>query len=300
MEIPTTYVERITAVLPGTSPAQMRINHDGLMNDVVIADDQWAFRFAKTEAGRGALLRESHILALVQRYVRLPAPRFTWHGDDCVAYPFLQGVGLDRNTLLRLEPVVQARLAEQLGTYLRQLHTIPAAELEPLNLAPVQPLTVDAVATELEQIRSTLYGYLWAEQKAWIEQLYAPLLSGAVELTYTPALIHNDLASYHILYDPETTQLSGIIDYGVAEIGDPAADFALIINTYGESFLRQMIPVYGAIEAALDRARFRAGALELWWALQGIRTNDPSWYLVHLGRARDSMPLGWRPAVQQG
>jgi aminoglycoside 2''-phosphotransferase len=296
MEIPTAYLERIAAVFPHVSPQRMRINRDGLMNDVVIVDDEWAFRFAKTAAGREALLRESHILDLVRQAVTLPAPHFTWHGDDCVAYPFLKGVGLDRNTLLRLEPSVQARLAEQLGEYLRQLHTIPAAEFA--SLPPDQPLTIETLGAELEQIRSSLYGYLWADQKAWIEQLYAPLLSGAVDLTYTPALIHNDLASYHILYDAARAQLNGIIDYGVAEIGDPAADLALIINTYGESFLRQMIPVYGEIQAALDRARFRAGALELWWARQGIRTADPSWCLVHLGRARDAMPIGWRPPAE--
>jgi aminoglycoside 2''-phosphotransferase len=294
MEIPNSYVARITAALPQATPAQMRLNRDGLMNDVVIVDGRWAFRFAKTPAGRSALLTESQILAVVRRHVELPAPDFTWQGEECVSYAFLSGAGLDRNTLLRLDETTQQQLAEQLAHYLLQLHTIPAAALATLPLMPVAPPAVAATRSQLENIRTVLYPHLWADQKRWIEELYEPVLSGAVTLEYTPVLIHNDLASYHILYDPTAQRLSGVIDYGAAEIGDPAGDFALLLNTYGESFLRRMIGVYPALAPALDRARFRAGALELWWALQGVRTNDPGWYLVHLGRARDVMPIGWR------
>jgi aminoglycoside 2''-phosphotransferase len=108
----------------------------------------------------------------------------------------------------------------------------------------------------------------------------------------TPALIHDDLASYHILYAPEERRIAGVIDFGMARLGDPAADFALIINTYGESFLKRMGRYDPAIGGTLDRARFLAGMLELFWAVEGVRANDPSWLLVHIGRARDALPLG--------
>jgi len=47
-----------------------------------------------------------------------------------------------------------------------------------------------------------------------------------------------------------------------------------------------------AIAPAWDRARFRAGALELEWALHALGSHDASWWLAHLGGARDVMPLG--------
>jgi hypothetical protein len=51
-----------------------------------------------------------------------------------------------------------------------------------------------------------------------------------------------------------------------------------------------------AIPAALDRARFVAGMVELQWVLGGMRSNDPTWFACHLGRARDILPFGqlWR------
>jgi aminoglycoside 2''-phosphotransferase len=132
---------------------------------------------------------------------------------------------------------------------------------------------------------------LWADQRAWLAQLFAPVLEGRLDMgAFPPGLSHNDLASYHILYDPGRQQLNGVLDFGMAQVGDPADDFGLLINTYGESFLQRMRHFYPEIEPALDRARFRAGALEVDWALAGVRSKDPAWFLVHLGRARDALP----------
>jgi aminoglycoside 2''-phosphotransferase len=103
-------------------------------------------------------------------------------------------------------------------------------------------------------------------------------------------LIHRDLASYHILHDPPSGRLAGVIDFGTAGAGDPASDWACLINTYGESFVRRMHAIYPFDQATLDRARFLAGVLEMEWALIGVQDKDPSMLLVHLGRARDSLP----------
>ncbi len=107
---------------------------------------------------------------------------------------------------------------------------------------------------------------------------------------FTPLLVHRDLASYHILYDAEGGRLAGVIDFGMAGAGDPASDWACLISTYGESFVRRMHTFYPFDQATLDRARFLAGAVELEWALIGVQNKDPSMLLVHLGRARDSLP----------
>jgi aminoglycoside phosphotransferase (APT) family kinase protein len=32
---------------------------------------------------------------------------------------------------------------------------------------------------------------------------------------YKPALIHGDLASYHILFDPQAGKITGVIDFGM-------------------------------------------------------------------------------------
>ena len=74
------------------------------------------------------------------------------------------------------------------------------------------------------------------------------------------------------------------------------ADYAALISGYGESFVARLIAVEPAIAAHLERARFRAAFIELEWALKGVRTVNPEWYLVHLGRARDNRPFGAPPS----
>lgn len=43
-----------------------------------------------------------------------------------------------------------------------------------------------------------------------------------------PKLVHNDLWAEHILVDPRSGSVSGIIDWGDAVISDPAVDFASV------------------------------------------------------------------------
>jgi aminoglycoside phosphotransferase (APT) family kinase protein len=50
--------------------------------------------------------------------------------------------------------------------------------------------------------------------------------ASAGSATFTPALVHADLAPEHLLADPVTTRLTGVIDFEDAQIGDPAIDFA--------------------------------------------------------------------------
>jgi aminoglycoside 2''-phosphotransferase len=148
-------------------------------------------------------------------------------------------------------------------------------------------------------VERELFPLLWNDQRAWVAHHFAPLLDGRLRLAHHPVLIHGDLAQYHILYDVATGHLTGVIDFGTAGVGDPAVDFGLIISMYGESFLRRAARTYPAIGEALDRARFLAGTLELQWALAGIRSGDRSWFVAHIGRARDACPIGsaWSDAV---
>jgi aminoglycoside 2''-phosphotransferase len=292
MSVSPPHIERIRASFPTLTLDSVRHNPDGLMNDVVIVNDELVFRFPKDEAARAALAREAKALDLARRYVATPAPYFERQEDDFVMYRLIRGEPLYRHVILGQDERVQDYLAEQLATFLRQLHAVPSDEAMRALGAPAER-EPDYWLKRYRDAERHLYPLLWADQRHWIDALYAPALDGSLDMAHvTPALIHDDLASYHILYAPDERRIAGVIDFGMARLGDPAADFALIINTYGESFLRRMSRYDPAIRDALDRARFLSGALELSWAIEGIRTSDPSWLLVHIGRARDALPIG--------
>jgi aminoglycoside 2''-phosphotransferase len=295
MSVSSAHVDRIRASFPTLTLDSVRYNPDGLANAVVIVNDELVFRFPKDEAARAALVREAKALDLVRRYVLTPVPHFEHQADDFVMYRLIRGEPLYRDGILRQDERVQEQYAEQLALFLRQLHAIPHDEVvqalgEPVEREPGYWLE------RYQDAQRHLYPLLWADQRHWIDDLFAPALDGSLDMSHvTPALIHDDLAAYHILHNPAERRIAGVLDFGMAHLGDPAADFALIISTYGESFLKRMSRYDPAIDDALDRARFLAGALELSWAVEGVRTNDLSWLLVHIGRARDALPLGATP-----
>lgn len=294
IDIPAAYLERIRDEYPALAIRNIRRDPDALANDVFIVNEELVFRFPKNGKGRERLRREAGVLEVIRRHVHAGVPHFEKQTDDFTVHRFLAGQPLYNHELLRLSSAAQDRLAEQLAEFLVQLHGIPDAELKQAGLLTAAPEDRTVYYLNLwEEIRAEVYPHLWKDQKAWVEQLFRPLLGGSLAMTACqPVLTHNDLAPYHILYQPEPPGLRAVLDFGEAGPGDVADDFALLINIYGESFLERMGRFDPRIGDTIDRARFMAGAIELIWALDGVRHKSLDWFLVHLGRSRDVKPIG--------
>jgi hypothetical protein len=76
MEIPVGYFDRMRAAFPALSLSTVQLNRDGLMNDVVIVNNEWVFRFAKDERAKRSLLKEARILSLARAFVSVDVPLF--------------------------------------------------------------------------------------------------------------------------------------------------------------------------------------------------------------------------------
>lgn len=141
-------------------------------------------------------------------------------------------------------------------------------------------------------VEDALFPLLMRHQRAWVIQQFAPVLSGHLDLSFEPVLIHGDVGSSHVLYSPREKRFAGVIDFGTPGLGDAATDIAALIDTLGESLVAELLPVYPALPALLDRARFLMGAVNLQWALSGSARPDQALLLAPLGGARDVQPVG--------
>jgi aminoglycoside 2''-phosphotransferase len=293
--IPSSYLERIRECLPDLPIVTASLNRDGLTNDVIILNRALVVRFPKDEGARADLVHERAILDVVRPAVSLPVPHFTQVHDDLVIYRFLPGAPLAQDELLRCDDAGQDRIAAALAQFLRQLYAIPRAVLDAAGIG-ISAATRSAADWEhmYHRVERELFPHMMAHQHAWVHRQFAPVLDGRLRMSYEPVLIHGDLAAYHLLYDPQAARLTGVIDFGTGGLGDPAVDYALVIQMLGEQLLRRMARTDPTIAAVLERARFRALALELEWALHGVRRNDVSWLVAHLGNARDARPFGGR------
>ncbi|MBN1248579.1 MAG: phosphotransferase [Anaerolineae bacterium] len=279
---------RVQAMLPDLEIRQLELNDEGLANDVVVVNGELVFRFPKTEAAATVLETESQILSLVQPHLSLPVPAPIHSGRDCMVYRLLPGQPLTRRLLLSLDDRIRSHVARQLGSFLRDLHALDTASLDgwevPFTRAPV---TRERWLDLRDRIQANVYPLLLHHQVVWADHLFAQALDDPAFFDYELALIHGDLASYHILFEPDAGAVTGIIDFGVAGLGDPALDIGSLITAYGERFVEEMAPGYPGLGACLPRARFYAQSIELQWVLLGVETGETFWFTAHIGGARD-------------
>lgn len=300
MEKKVLYKKQILAVEPTLNIQHWAENTEGLVNDVVIINRDLIFRFPKNDEWAVDDLRhEAQFLNFVQQAIEMKIPHWTVYEGELIGHPFvgykmIPGTPLQRFMILRMTDSEQLALAQQMAGFLQQLHTIPITNARKANIHPsITNRTAEKWLTLYEEVQKELFPYLMTFQKAWVHQHFAPIAADAGWMDCDHTVMNGDLAPYHLLLNEETKLLNGIIDFGTAGIGDPACDFGCLIDQYGEAFIKQIGRFYPGIDQLIERARFWAGTLWLQWALSGLRQpEDPSWFFVHIGRARDCRPLG--------
>ena len=162
-------------------------------------------------------------------------------------------------------------LADDLAGFLSALHAVDAA-----SAAEVVRPDPDSAETWLEQV---------GEEYAAVADRVAADLRGPVEAFLAagpppPAehlvFCHNDVRDDHLMVDPASGRVTGLIDWGDAVLGDPALDLATVLTDFGPAVLDRVLAGYHRPrEAGLgDRIRWvarRRMVEDLAWR---IRTGD--------------------------
>jgi aminoglycoside 2''-phosphotransferase len=287
-------IKKIKVIFPNLEISTLRVNTDGLINDVFIVNEDLVFRFPRnSDWGVKLFTNEIKIIELARKYVEIPLPQYEYKAEDLAVYRYIKSDALRREDILKLARKEQAEIAARLAVFLKQFHEIPPSELKQNKIAQSDVNRSRETWLELfENVKKELFPSMMPHVRESIGEHFAPILADKNFMDYEPRLINGDIVPYHIIYDRRRKQINGIIDFGTAGIGDAAADFACMIYNYGETFLAKMAKNYPEIESSVDRARFWAGTLPLQWVLSGLRTKNYWWNLVHLGGARDAMPIG--------
>ena len=210
------------------------------------------------------LEREAQMLAVLAGIAPLPVPvpAFTVAELGCMVYEKIPGTSM-LDLPLRDRSDHDTSIAATLGGFLAALHAVPAARMADLVDTDLHPLTEwrrQAAATY-----PTVARQIPVAHRIRVEQFLAapPPDDGNVSV-----FSHNDLAIEHVLVDPDTWTVTGIIDWSDAAIDDPAHDFGLLYRDLGPDALRAALGSYPSqnhnLAALHDRAGFyaRCGVLE--------------------------------------
>ncbi|HNB54030.1 MAG TPA: aminoglycoside phosphotransferase family protein [Anaerolineales bacterium] len=277
MDKTTAYLQILAACFPDLPIETVTRSGAGQYNDVLLLNESLIFRFPKYAEGIQTLQNEVWILKSLQGHTRRPVPNPIYvHeggpvGEVFMGYPKLPGEPLWRESLKTIEDeTVIQRLAAQLAHFLVDLHQFPVTLL-PADIPVRDSLT--GIKEMYAGVRTHLFHHMRAEARQEVQDHFETYLETPALREYTPVLHHGDFGGSNILYDPESQQISGVIDFGFAGLGDPAQDIAAI-STYGESFFSQFCQFYPQIEALLPRARFYRGTFALSEALHGALHHD--------------------------
>jgi len=287
MDESSTYEKRIREIVPGISITSISINHEGLLNDVAIINGEFIFRFPKQEYAVKHLQDEARILRLLRNYITLEIPSPIYESHDCLAYRLIPGETLRRDMLMKLSESDQQAVADQLAGFLKELHGLPTSGTD-FDLPMADALMkYEGWLSTYERIQERVFPLMLPHACDWVREHFESHLSDKTNFEYELKMVDTDIPPYHILFDRQRSRINGIIDFGCAGLGDPAIDFGVILYNYGESFLNRFYTVYPQAETCLKRARFYGGAHEVRWLLTGIERNDPFWFAVHVGSAKD-------------
>ncbi len=216
--------------------------------------------------------REARLLAAVATVASLPVPEpaFTVAEQGCLAYFKLPGTPLLDLPEQRSSDHDTA-IAATLGEFLSALHAIPAdriADLVDTDDPPLVEWRRDAAA-----IYPTVAGQVPVAHRRAVE---AFLDAPPPDDGYSPVFSHNDLGIEHVLVDPATWTVTGIIDWSDAAIVDPAYDFGLLYRDLGPAALQAATGSYRAgardLLSLRDRATFYARCSVLEDLAYGIET----------------------------
>ena len=190
--------------------AALRELDDGWDFKVLVVGDAWVVRWPRHRLAVEEIEQEVELLPVLGPLLPVEVPQFEYVSRESwlVAYRFIHG-----------EPLVDED-PEGVRGFLEALHAVDADDVPARR-----PDWLETYGELADEFRRVVLPLLDADERAQGEALLAEVetLTG-----FRPALTHSDLGSPHLLV--REGRLAGVIDWGDARIGDPAIDYAWLLN----------------------------------------------------------------------
>lgn len=239
--------EIIDELYPNISTDRIQIFDDGWDYVVFVIDGRKAVRFPRRPDYAEKLPVEVAFLNHFSSQSPISVPRLTLHtykqtSLPYVTYDFIPGIQFKKIVSDTFSKEELCRVARQIGGFLDKLHSLSIGKAKDLGVKQVESLKT--WRDRLEKIKRSVFPQIPHAERSWaisiFNNFFETLKANPMPLT----VIHSDIMPEHIIVNPETHYLSGIIDFGDIEIGDPAYDFAFLAK-YGKDFLNWTYETYG-------------------------------------------------------
>ncbi len=235
-------LEKLTREFPDLSFNSVELVNHGDDHAVLILDKKRIVRFPKNAQYQESFKQELKLLqTLIEKGLPVPFYDYVASNSHFGSYRFIDGTELRLETFNTLSQTSLEALIKDIAHFLSGLHSIPLDTIEISEHKERWDSDEIWKYTDryFNERRKIIENHVSSSLLAELDQFFNNLKEMKSSVR---RIIHDDLSDDHILVKPDGT-LAGIIDFGDANIGDPAFDFFYFWN-YEDSLAHKVYKNY--------------------------------------------------------
>jgi aminoglycoside phosphotransferase (APT) family kinase protein len=245
--------------------------------DTYLVNGEWIAQFPRLPGSAATLERQIEVLPALASELSapIPEPELVARDPVCMVYRRIEGTACDE--------APDGMWPERLGRFLYDLHLTPP---EFVGLRARSAADVRAqVRAFTDEVRERGLPLLAAAEREAHERRWAAALED--DRPFATGLVHDDLGPAHVLVTA-TGDLAGVIDWGDAQVGDPAWDFAWVLHAMPAQGERALAAYGGAPDDRFrDRARLGFELMPWHEVIHGLDTEQPAFVARGLQGVRE-------------
>ena len=244
-------------------------------------DGMWIFRFPRRAEVAARIRTEAALLPELGPTLPAPVPRFevaVFDDVSFVGYRKLAGEPLRRG-------IDEPELGRRLGTFVSTLHQFPVERAVGLGI-PADEAWPARIHDFVAMLEVRVLPLLGEADAARAQTMFDRFLSQ--DAGFDAAVLHADLGPEHVLH--RGPELTGVLDWSDARIGDPALDLAWPLHATGPRFSDAVLHAYGGNEELRERALFYHRLGPWHEVLYGQYENRPEFVRSGLDAIRKRLP----------
>lgn len=237
-----TCLKQITKEFPDITYTSSQYLDHGWDDVVLILDSKFVFAFPRADKYiQEKFQKELRLMPKLAPKLPLPVPVFTHIARSGLfaGYPYIAGERLRREVIETFNSSQRRCAAQTMAVFMQAMHQFPVRTARVCGVT--KTWTVAEHRAWAADRLAYIVKHLSKKQAQELQSLFDSCMHSG--LHERMCLIHQDLTSEHILFDTRTKKISGIIDFGEAQIGDPLNDLARMWE-YGEDFVDLVLKYY--------------------------------------------------------
>ncbi len=238
--------DMVRECFPDFAIENMVLAGEGLDNRAYFVNDAYVFRFPKSPQAAESMEIEISLLPQLQEKVSVLIPQFAFVGRRgksvlFTGYKKIEGVALSA-IWEDASSSAQEIILRSLGRFLEEVHAFPIDRAHRCGVFLHRFRRVHH--GDFGKVLTALAPSLEEATRTFLHHLHQEYMADDRNLFFDSVLLHADFSPDHIFCDPQSAQLTGIIDFGDTGLGDADYDLLYLFGAFGWDFILRFLPHY--------------------------------------------------------